>query len=146
MNDLPKCINNISIPISFADDISILFTHSNITKFNVNIHTVLDIIHTWFKEKFLSLNFEKTHFIHFRTRNSTSIDLEIGCDNNLISNALHTKFLGLTIDSMISWRTHIDQLIIKLNTACYVIRSFQPYMSHKTLSSIYHSLYHCHEL
>jgi hypothetical protein len=70
----------------------------------------------------------------------------ISCDNNLISNALHTKFLGLTIRSMLSWRTHIDQLIIKLSTACHVIRSLKPYMSHKTLLSIYHSLFHCHEL
>jgi hypothetical protein len=29
MNDLPKCINDISIPILFADDTSILFAHSN---------------------------------------------------------------------------------------------------------------------
>jgi hypothetical protein len=43
---------------------------------------------------------------------------------------------------MLSWKTHIDQLIIKLSTACYVIRSLKPYMSHKTLSSIYHSLFH----
>jgi hypothetical protein len=50
MNDLAKYINNISIPILFADGTSILFTHSNIAEFNVNIHTVLDIIHTWFKE------------------------------------------------------------------------------------------------
>jgi hypothetical protein len=90
------------VHILFADDTSILFTHSNIDEFNVNIETVLDIVHTWFKEKFLSLNFEKTHFFHFRMRNSTSIDLEIGCDNSLISNALHIKFLGLTIDSMLS--------------------------------------------
>jgi hypothetical protein len=106
MNGLPKCINGIYIPILFADDTSILFIHSNLAKFNVNIHIVLDIKHTWFKENFLSLNFEKTHYIQFRTRNSASIDMEIGCDNNLISNALYTKFLGLTIDSMLSWRTH----------------------------------------
>jgi hypothetical protein len=74
-------------------------------------------------------------------RNSPSIDLKIGSDDNLISNALHTKFLGLTIDSMLQWRTHIDQLIIKLSTDCYVIRSLKPYMPHKTLLSIYYSLF-----
>jgi hypothetical protein len=90
----------------FADDRSILFNHSNIDELNGNIQTVLDIIHTWFTENFISLNFEETRFIHFRTRNITSIYLEIGCDNNLIPNALYTKFLGLTVDSMLSWRTH----------------------------------------
>jgi hypothetical protein len=68
--------------------------------------------------------------------------LEIGCDDNLISNALHTKLLGLTVDSMLSWQTHIDQLRIKLCTACYVISPLKLYMSQKTLWSIYHSLFH----
>jgi hypothetical protein len=34
-----------------------------------------------------------------------------------------------------------DQPVIKLSTACYVIRSLKPYMSQKTLLSIYHSLF-----
>ena len=46
MHDLPKCMNNISIPILFADDTSICFTHSDITEFNVIIHTVRKIINT----------------------------------------------------------------------------------------------------
>jgi hypothetical protein len=108
----------------------------------VNIHAVLEVRNTLFKENFLSFNFEKTHYIHFKTRNSPSTDLKIGSDNNLISNALHTKFLGLTIDGMFSWRTHTDQLVIKLSTACYVIRSLKPCMSHKTLLQIYYSLFH----
>jgi len=49
MNDLPKFMYNKSIPILFADDTSILFTHSNTTKFIANIHTVFEIISTWFK-------------------------------------------------------------------------------------------------
>jgi len=40
MNDLPQFINNKSAPVLFTDDINILFTHSNTTEFNSNIHTV----------------------------------------------------------------------------------------------------------
>jgi hypothetical protein len=65
MSDLPKCISNVSIPILFADDTTILFTHSNVAKFNVNTHTVLETINTWFKENFLSLNFEKNLLYSF---------------------------------------------------------------------------------
>jgi len=49
MNDLPKLVYNKSIPALFADDTSILFMHSNATKFIANIHTVFGIINTWFK-------------------------------------------------------------------------------------------------
>jgi len=33
INDLPKIINKTSAPIIFADDTSILFTHSNLIDF-----------------------------------------------------------------------------------------------------------------
>jgi hypothetical protein len=53
---------------------------------------------------------------------------------------LHTKFHGKNIDSTLSCRNHIEQLISKLRTACYVIRSIKPVMSHTTLIAVYYSL------
>jgi Reverse transcriptase (RNA-dependent DNA polymerase). len=44
VNNLLMIINNKSIPILFADDTSILFTHSNFTYYNNNISTVFDIL------------------------------------------------------------------------------------------------------
>jgi len=41
MNDLPQSINNKSTPILFADNTSILFSHSKTTEFNSNTHTIL---------------------------------------------------------------------------------------------------------
>ena len=46
-----------------------------------------------------------------------------------IINTCSTKFLGLFIDSSLSWNNHIDLLMSKLGTACYIIRSSQPFMS-----------------
>jgi hypothetical protein len=51
-------MNNKSVTILFAHDTSILFTHSNITEFNANTYTFSEIINTWFKENYHSLNFE----------------------------------------------------------------------------------------
>jgi hypothetical protein len=39
MNDLPKCMNNISVPVLFAYDTNILFSDSDIAEFNANINT-----------------------------------------------------------------------------------------------------------
>jgi hypothetical protein len=43
----------------FADDTSILFTHSNTTKFNANTHAAFESINISFKHNYLSLNFWK---------------------------------------------------------------------------------------
>jgi len=40
IHDLPKMINNESVPILCVDDTSILFTHPNLIDFNINIHKV----------------------------------------------------------------------------------------------------------
>jgi len=53
MNDLSKCTANKSTAILFADDASILCTHSDTTKFNANTYTVFEIINTWFKHNYL---------------------------------------------------------------------------------------------
>jgi len=46
----------------------------------------------------LSLNFNKTYFLQFRTKNSQKFDLNITLLNKHFTNTTNVKFLGLTID------------------------------------------------
>ena len=62
----------------------------------------------------LSLNFDKTYFLQFRPKNSYEINIKISCDK-LIKETKNTKFIGLYIDSSLSWKTHIDQMMFKLS-------------------------------
>jgi len=50
-------------------------------------------------------------------------------------NTLSTRFLGLTLDSTLSWNLHIEQLSSKLNSACYVIRLMKTIISTKNLKN-----------
>jgi hypothetical protein len=111
MNDLPKAINNKLIPVLFADDSSILFTNSNHTDLKKSINTAFYTLNNWFNDNLLCLNFEKTHYIHFVTKNSMSIDMKIGFDNKIIPNVTYTKFLDLTVDNSLTWETHLELLI-----------------------------------
>jgi len=90
------------------------------------------------------LNFEKTHYIHFITKNNPTINIKIGYDNKLIPNILHTIFLVINIDSTLSWRTHTVKLVSQLSIVCYVIRSITPYTSQTTLITVYYSLFSCY--
>ena len=126
----------------FADGTSILFAHLNTTELNSNTSTFFETIKIWLKNRYPKLNFEKNHCIDFKTGNNPATDTNIGYNNKLILNVLSTKFLGLTIDNMLPWRIHVDQLTTKLSTACHVIRSIKLFMSHKTLRLIYHFLFH----
>ena len=52
-----------------------------------------------------------------------------------------TKFLGLTIDTSLSWK-YIEEIKSKLNKACYAIQSFKPFMSLEVLKMTYFSYVH----
>jgi hypothetical protein len=141
-NDLPEIINKTSTHIIFEDDTSILFAQSNLTDLNKNIHIVFETLNKWFGANQLSLNFNKTHYIHFATKRNISTDLKIGYNNNFITSTSYTKFLGVTMDKTLSWNKHIDLLIKKLSMACYIIRSTKAYMSASLIKIIYHAFFH----
>jgi len=42
----------------------------------------------------------------------------------------------------LSWKNHIDQMMIKLNTACYAIRCVKHFKYQDTLRTIYFSYFH----
>jgi len=103
------------------------------TELNSNTSKFFETLNMWLKNKYLKVNLKKTHYVHFKTGNNPAIDINIGYNNKLIPNVPSTKFFGLTNNSMLPWRMHIDQLTTKLSTACYIIRSIKLLMSHKTL-------------
>jgi len=58
INDLPKFVNDKSVPILFADDTSVLLSHSNPTD---NINTVFKILNDWFKQNVFFSTGATTH-------------------------------------------------------------------------------------
>jgi len=102
MNDLPKLINNKSIPVLFASYTSILFSHSNFKGFEENMNTVFENLNNWFKRNMLSLKFEETHYTSFVTKNNLPIYVQICYDNITIPNITYTEFLGLIIDNTLT--------------------------------------------
>jgi hypothetical protein len=50
--------------------------------------------------------------------------------------------LGITVDSSLSWKNHIDELKVKLSKACYAVRSLRPFVSHESMRTIYYSYFH----
>ena len=70
------------------------------------------------------------------------IKIKIVVSNTIITNVNCTKFLGLTIDSTLSWNEHIVDLTSKLSKACYAIRIIKPSMTLNVLRTVYFSYFH----
>jgi hypothetical protein len=87
----------------------------------------------WFQSNLLSLNCDKTHFLQLLTKKHNEIKIQIITSNSIITNINSIKFLGLIIESTLSWKNHITGLTSKLNKACYAIRAIKPFKIKKRI-------------
>ena len=121
----------------YADDTSIIVTSPNLENYEKQINKIFRDINYWFKLNQLVLNYNKTHYIQFNMKNRSEYVFKLNYQENYVNNSPHTKFLGLIIDHSLSWKAHIDQIMSKLNTACFVIQTLQAIMSTETLRIVY---------
>jgi hypothetical protein len=75
INDLPKILEAKSVPILFADDASVLISHSNPIKFKNTINEVYGFLDDWFKKNSMSLNTIKTYYINCTAKNKVERDI-----------------------------------------------------------------------
>jgi len=135
-------MDNCAESVLFADDTSIIIANDNIQEFKSNITAAMQGINNWFLSNLLVVNYNKTHFLQFFTKKHKEIPLQILAGNSLLTNISITKFLGLTIDSRLSWKDHIMALTTKLNKACFAIRAMKPILTLKVLRVTYYSYFH----
>jgi hypothetical protein len=62
-------------------------------------------------------------------RNTHSLDLKFEYNNRIIASISYTKFLGLTIENMLYWKSHRNQLLPKFSAASYAISILKPFMT-----------------
>jgi hypothetical protein len=139
INDLPEVVNNNSKPVLFADDTSVIVSNPDLVNFKNDLFHLNNLMHGI---NLLSLNYNKTQYAHFRTDNSLIPQVDISYKNIYIVNDTIPRFLGITIDSSLSWKNHIDELTVKLSKACYAVRSLRPFMSHESLMIYYYYYYY----
>jgi len=77
--------------------------------------------------------------LQFLTETDNGINMQVLFGNRKIATAQSLKFLGLTIDTTLTWQHHIGELTSRLNKAFYAIRSIKLFMSLEVLRSTYFS-------
>jgi hypothetical protein len=80
--------------------------------------------------------------MQFITKIKSSNKIKIEHYNKMIIQTNFVKFLGITVDSTLSWKQHIDTITPKLNKVCYIIRRSKLYLSHVALKKVYYAFFH----
>jgi hypothetical protein len=142
VNDLALFLIRISSPIHFANDTSVIISNPHPLIFLNNVTEVLNKLKLWFNANLLFLNFSKTDFVKFNTKNAYNHDIKIVYDDMEIPYSSCMKFLDINIANTLSWKNHINLLILKLSSACYAIRAIKPFVNQETLLMVYYAYFH----
>jgi len=140
INDLPKIITKNNSMVLFTDDTSLLIT--GFRKLDSTINQSLHSIISWFNSNLLALNFNKTNYVEFRTKNYYQVETTVKYEDKDISNSTENKFLGLIINKTLTWNQHTDQRATKLCSACYALRNPKHIVPQSTLRTIYYAYIH----
>ena len=101
------------------------------------MNNALDYMTGWFSANGLVLNMEKTNIMKFTPNNHHNETFQILHQNRLLIGTDNTKFLGSELDKNVNWKNHIQKILPKLSSACYLIRRMCPSCNIHILKMIY---------
>lgn len=128
----------------FADDSADFLESSSFTINAEYMMYDLTLLSEYFRVNKLTLNLNKTKFVNFgsaRKINQTSKSIEY--QSSTIERVDCIKYLGLQIDSRLSWSNHIEHVSTRIAGAIGAISRLH-YLPSKILVNIYFSLVHSH--
>jgi len=114
INDLANVSKNLYF-ILFADDTNIFFAHHSWETLQQIVNNELILVNKWFLANRLTLNIDKTNIILFRShRKPSPREFALEMAGTPLLRVESARFLGVTVDSHLSWREHINFIAKKL--------------------------------
>ena len=146
INDIYKSSSLFAFHL-FADDTSIILTNNNLKELEILVNCKLGNVNEWLKANKLSLNIKKSNFVIFRPRQKNMpfipririLDHVTNSYANLEMKD-YVKYLGLMIDSNLSWKYHIESICHKISKSIGIIAKIRHYVPRRLLLSVYNSL------
>ena len=138
INDLPQ-INKIANYIFYADDANIIVTADNYLDLKLKLNTVLQQIDSWVLNNGLKLNVKKTNYMVFTNRHNVEKDLNISLNGIKIESTERERFLGVIMDTSMTWKLHINALTSKISRNAGIIFKLKGKVPQSILKNVYNS-------
>ena len=118
----------------FADDTNLLYSHKNPKTLQKIVNKDLKTLYEWLCANRLSLNVGKTEFIIFRpSKKSLSNRIVLTLNRTKLYESPKIKYLGLILDSRLTWKDHITELSKKISRSVGILYKICKYCLSKIL-------------
>ena len=111
--------------------------YKNINTLQSNLNIEISKINSWLIANQLSLNVNKSKFLHFGTSKQ---NLEISIQRSKINQTNGIKYYGVYLDDKIKWHKHDKFIESKLSAATSALYNLLKYVLQTVLISVYYSL------
>ena len=138
--------------LSFTDDTILYKSSASIDTLTTEINTELEKIYTWLNENKLAVNINKSNFMTFGPANTPAINMNISLkiqDTSIEqvppnNSKTSVKFLGVHIDSHLSWKYHINEIGKKINRGIFALNLVKNIFSFHCRKLLYYTLIQSH--
>lgn len=125
----------------YADDTSVFYFGPNINEIMTHAQTDLNMLNCWFQSNLLTINSSKTKYVVFSAKNkNVDTNLQLDINGQTLSKTSKEKYLGLTLDSHLTWRPHIENISSKLASLAGILCRNKNSFPRKIRYLIYNSL------
>ena len=106
VNDLPS-ISKILEFYLFADDTSIYFESNNLLTLQKIVNRELRKVKKWLEANRLALSISKTNYVIFHSLTTVINEfIRIKLGSRTINQVNYVKYLGVLVDSTLTWKPH----------------------------------------
>ena len=142
INDSP----NASKLFNFADDTSLFCCRLEDIQSPHKEYTLnqeLQKVYKWLLANKLKLNVAKTKYMIFSKRNKNINPIYLNINNNVIEHVHQFNFLGVHLNSKLTWNTHIEEISKKISRTIGVLKKTQLTVPKNILLSIIYLQHQC---
>jgi len=96
----------------------------------------------WMRANKLSLNYNKTNFMLLTSRKHNPTSFKVIINNHSISPEDNLKYLGVLLDSKLSWKPHVQNVKTQQSKVCGVLSKLKHYTTLSVLKVVCNSIIH----
>ena len=142
INDMVS-VSDLLFYVLFADDSNVFLSGKNIDQVITDINGALVGLVEWLNTNKLTLNVKKTHFMVFNTpRSNIPINNHVIINGQTIDRVESTRFLGVLLDSKLTFKHHISHIRSKVAKGIYILGRARKFFDEITLKDLYYAFIH----
>lgn len=138
INDMSKSCGPLNC-IHYADDTTLYLSHSSAVVLSSLISDSLKSLECWLQANRLSLNVNKTSYMVISNLCNDNFS-PVFMGNVELNRVLSCKFLGLTIDSNLNFKLHVDNICKRIGRNIGIIYRIRSFVNSNVILCLYFSL------